>query len=387
MKPSTLIALLSVLVLGLFALATVRAFSIFNDQKTTQLAPVKVLVASQNFMKGTLLDPRMVRIRLLSSTEIVRFSSANPKSLLPALESAVSLRIAKENILADEPICEEQLEPFEEPEPVSKRLAPNMYDVTIGVLQEDSAGGQVHVGDWVDVYFMTVVNGSGVKESSRLIRIASNVKVIIKRNNLLPIFAPLCPGKIPFTLETNAYRAALIDFSRDKGDFRLMSLTESQCQRLERERTSVIKAEMNRPAESSPSREPDRSSDGTGESKTPNCRIAFTPIESVDYQREKQIVEAFDRDRTPISSRDLEKLFDLHRVPCPAIASRRLVIQQYSGTRRTNDIVISSDNQIENKPPGQRSNEPSDRDSADDSNAEFTFSTPKRPVLNPPSQR
>ena len=101
MKPSTLIALLSVLVLVLFALATARALSLFTGEKTMQLAPMKVLVANQNFMKGTLLDPRMVRVRLLSSAEIVRFSSANPKSLLPALESAVSLRIAKENILAD----------------------------------------------------------------------------------------------------------------------------------------------------------------------------------------------------------------------------------------------------------------------------------------------
>ena len=387
MKPSTLIALLSVLVLVLFALATARALSLFTGEKTMQLAPMKVLVANQNFMKGTLLDPRMVRVRLLSSAEIVRFSSANPKSLLPALESAVSLRIAKENILADEPICEEQLEPFEEPEPVSKRLAPNMYDVTIGVLQEDSAGGQVHVGDWVDVYFTTVVNGPGVNESSRLVRIASNVKVIIKRNNLLPIFAPLGPGKIPFTLETNAYRAALIDFSRDKGDFRLMSLTESQCQRLERERTSVIKADVNRPSESSSSSESFPHSDQTGENQTLNSRIAFTPIESVDYQKEKQIVAAFDRDRTPITSRDLEKLFELHRVLPPASTSRELVIQQYSGIRRTNDIIISADNRLQDQPPGQSANARLDRDSADDANAEFTFSTPKRPAPNPPSPR
>jgi Flp pilus assembly protein CpaB len=117
---------------------------LFSGQPPAVATTVSVLVSTQNVIKGTVLDPRMVRIRPMRPSEMQHYALAAMK-LLPATETAVTLRIAKVNILADQPISESDLEPFEGSEGIPKRLAPNMHDVTIGVLQEDSAGGHVRV--------------------------------------------------------------------------------------------------------------------------------------------------------------------------------------------------------------------------------------------------
>ncbi len=380
MRPSTLIALLISLTIGLMGLAGARALNLFSGQKPVAIPQISVLVSTQNVIKGTVLDPRMVRIRAMRPNEVQHYAQVGAQ-FLPATEAAVSLRIAKVNILADQPILEDQLEPFEGSDGIPKRLAPNMHDVTIGVLQEDSAGGHVRVGDWVDVYFTAKISGPGVKESLRQVRIASNARVIVKRNNLLPIFAPLPAGKIPFTLETNSYRAALIDYARDKGDFRLMSLAESVQRKLELARKKAMESANRVVAE------PDSASDTLPaeqpmQSDNPELhRIAFIPMESTEYLKEKSLVEVFEKEQAPISSLDLQKLFGIIP-PVRGVKKPKRVIEQFAGTRRLEDVEISPRNQIENSQRSpQQSNNPNNKvvDESFDDQLEYTFTKPPAP--------
>ena len=124
MKPSTLIALLIAVVLGLVAITAARLLNLFGSAPPVAAEPqIKVLVANQNIVKGALIEVSQVMVRPIKSEELAAYRRDSNK-YLPPLETAVYLRIAHENILADTPIRTDQLEPFENPEGVPERLAP-----------------------------------------------------------------------------------------------------------------------------------------------------------------------------------------------------------------------------------------------------------------------
>jgi Flp pilus assembly protein CpaB len=333
MKPSTLIALLIAVVLGLVAITAARLLNLFGSPPPVAAEPqIKVLVANQNIVKGALIEVTQVMVRPIKSEEVAAYRRDSNK-YLPPLETAVYLRIAHENILADTPIRTDQLEPFENPEGVPERLAPNMQPVNLSVRPEDSSGGLLRVGDWVNVLMTSLVTGPGLKDSPRQVLIVPNARVILKRNTLRPIYAALPTDKpVPFTIETNSYRAALLEFARDKGDFSLVAIPEVEGQRLETARTSAINAS--------------KSSDT---SRPELHLVAFSDPRSDPYKKELQIVSRYEQTAAPISNVSLQELFNLTiPPPLPPKPGPRpnTVIQQFSGTQRLADVVVAPDNRV-----------------------------------------
>ena len=103
---------------------------------------------------------------------------------------------------------------------------------------ENSAAGLIQVEDWVDVYLTSDVGRTDCGESSvKEALLAANVQVIAKRGTLYRTYAPLPAGPIQFTLAANLYRAALIDYARNKGVISLHPVS-----RAEKEKLDALKA-------------------------------------------------------------------------------------------------------------------------------------------------
>ena len=208
-----------------------------------------------------------------------------------------------------------------------------MQPVNLSVRQEDSSGGLLRVGDWVNVFMTSLVTGPGLKDSPRQVLIVPNARVILKRNTLRPIYAALPSDKpVPFTIETNAYRTALCEFARDKGDFSLVAIPEVEGQRLEAARKNAI--------------EVSKSSD----TSSPELHlVAFTDPKSDSYNKELRIVNKYEQTAAPISNVSLQELFNLTiPPPLPPQPGPRpnTVIQQFAGTHRLADVVVAADNRV-----------------------------------------
>ena len=343
MKPSTIVALLIATVVGLIGLSASRVVGLMRSPRQEgSTEAVKVLVAAQNILKGNLIDPKQVIVRPLKPGEKADYQVSNAE-YLPPMESAVYLRIAKENILADSPIKASQLEPLENPDGVPERLAPNMQPVNLSVLPKDSVGGLLRVGDWVNVYMNVVVSGPGLRESPRRALIVPNARVILKRNTLRPIYASISGDKpIPFTLETNTYRAALCEFARDMGEFSLVAIPEAEARSLEERRKKTM--ELGQDIESF---------DG-------QPRVSFLDLDSENYKKELALVSNHEKDLKPITNYNLQQLFDLDSPHAPLQRPKRTpirYIEQYHGTRRLDDVTVTPDRRIlrDTSTPGSRS--------------------------------
>jgi Flp pilus assembly protein CpaB len=326
MRPSSLIALLIAVVVGLLGISVARSLNLFGREPIVAgRPPVKILVANLNIVKGALMDVKAVVARPLREDEYPAYER-DSKKYLPPLATAVYLRVTKESIQADEPITEDKLEPFEPPDSVSKRIAPGMQAATVDVRLEDSAGGLIRAGDWVDVFFVSVINGPGIVDSERQVLMASKALVIVKRNSTLPYFAPLPAGKpVPFTLETTPELASLIEFSRDKGDFRLVLLPESEKKLLDAERKVTIAA-----ATSSATPSPSASN-------AANRRAAEAIVLAGAVGKAK-----------PISDDDLVRLFRLQAPRAPDEPPPIQSIQLLGGTRIVGEVYHSQGRMIAN---------------------------------------
>jgi len=331
MKSSTILALLMATVTGLVGVSSYRLWNHFRSPAVLKEEPqIKVLVANQNILKGNLIDPRQVMVRSLRPDEKGEYLQSTDH-YLPAIESAVYLRIAGENIMADTPIRTEYLEPFENPEGVPERLAPQMRPVNLSVEIDDSSGGLLRVGDWVNVYFSSLVTGEGLKDAPRRVLIVPNARIILKRNTLRPIYSSLPGDKpVPFTIETNGYRAALCDFAKDLGEFSLVAIPESEAKKLESARNHVL--------------EDARKEGASVEDET---LVSFNDPESDLYKTELDLVKRYVSNGEPISDHSLQELFRLvpRRVE-PAEPKRFTRIQQYHGTKRVDDVVISPERRV-----------------------------------------
>ncbi len=329
MKPSALIAILIAVVLGLLGVTAARLLNLFGSDPAEP--NITVLAANQNIVKGALVETRQVTVRPLRSSELDAYRRDRSK-YLPPLPTAIYLRIARENILTDTPIRTDQLEPFENPEGVPERLAPNRKPVNLAVKLDDSSGGLLRVGDWVNVVMTSLITGPGLKDSPRQVTIIPAARIILKRNTLRPIYTALPSDKpVPFTIETNSYRASLTEFARDKGDFSLVALPEVEGKRLEAARQAAILAAQSDDPSPAPS------------------LVSFANPRSEAYQKELRFVRNFEDKSAPIGSSNLEELFHLTLPPPPGPRPPVVpnsYIQQYSGAQRRADVVISPDNQI-----------------------------------------
>lgn len=354
MRASTLFALTAAIVLGL-AVATAAKYTGFFNGPPPPAPPAKkpdtqILAAAKNLFAGQMIDQTGVRVRPLRPEEAEDYEK-NKDQYLPAVPAAAVLRIPHVNIYADQPMRKDQLKEMAQPEPLHARLLPNMRAVNLSLPKERSAGGQVQVGEWVDVFLTSEVEYAQMKVV-RTACIAPKVRVIAKRNTLWPLFAPLPENKpVDFTLETNPYRAALIESTRAKGDLAIAPLGASEQRQLEVQRARLLE-------------NPDQP--GLGH---------FLSAGSPEAEEEDARLAAFLRGEA-VSERDLVRIFGL-QTPPPPLAT--ISVERVSGYFRLDpQLFTANGDPIANGPRLGASAPPSAKAGGEDS--AFQFRAPDCPT-------
>jgi len=221
MRASTLFGLAIALFLGVAAVVGIRVSGILDK---TPLAPDKVeppimvLVAKRNLYEGTASTSTDVGVRPASKAEIENALLRGP--LMPPSPEAAHLRIPSRSIAVDEILCRDDFSKQVVPDSVTSpsRMDPGMRSVNLVLPKDRAAGGLLRVGEYVDVYFTTMICADPKCSSARMATapLATNLKVIVKRDNLWTVMQ--APEERPsYILQANAYRAALIEFAKSRG--------------------------------------------------------------------------------------------------------------------------------------------------------------------------
>ena len=230
MRASTLFALFIAVMIGLAGLAAARYFGVFRTP-VVQPQPVvqlpKVLVAKKNLYEDIAMTPGDVEVRELTADEYDDYRK-NPEKYLSARPEAASMRVLNRNVGAGQILYNEYLTPQVIPKGVGEVLPPGMVAVHVEVTKDRANGGLIRIGDHVDVYLSTKIEGSGTPPVTRsgYAPIARGLPVIFKRDMLWPVVAPVPEGKpLAFTLAANPYRAALIEYAKSKGQLTLVPIS------------------------------------------------------------------------------------------------------------------------------------------------------------------
>jgi Flp pilus assembly protein CpaB len=318
MRASTVFALTIAILIGLGAVVGARYAGYLGKAEPAK-KEVQVLVAGRNIFPGDVIEAAWVKARALRPEELAHYE-ANKQQYLPPVPTAAALRVPKRGIEADSPILREDLQEMVKPEPLHARLLPNMRAVNISVPKDQSAGGLIQVGEWVDVYMTTTISAEGGAETTRTAPIANKVRVIAKRNALWNVFAALPENKpVHFTLEMNPYRAGLVEFARTKGTISLVPLSAAEQKTLEEKRAGLI------------------------ENKNGGAAIfpvAFAENTARDYDREEVRVEALNKGEYAIGTSDLVRIFDLSTTAPPRPDVR---VENFAGLKRNKTMNFGSD--------------------------------------------
>jgi Flp pilus assembly protein CpaB len=320
MRASTLFALTAAIVLGLAVATAAKYTGYFSaPAATAQPAPkkaeVQALVAARNLFAGDLIEADGLRVRTLRAEELEDYQK-NKDQYMPAVVQAGALRVAQKNIVADQPILKDYLKDMAKPDSLSVRLLPQMRAVTLSLPKERSVGGQVQVGEWVDIFLTSEIEGSHQKVV-RTAAIATKARVIAKRNTLWQVFKGLPEDKpVSFTVELNPYRAALIESTRSKGDFAIVPLGKDEQRLLEAQRERMVQA------------------------PGPGVLMHFLPPDSPEAAEEDARVAAFGRGELVISEMDLMRIFGL-QTPPPPLATNNVQVERISGAHRLETAVFS----------------------------------------------
>jgi Flp pilus assembly protein CpaB len=322
LRASTLFAITLASLLGLGVAIAAKASGLLNFAKVepTPIPPdrppdIYVLVGTRNLFGGSVIEGRDVTIRPLRPNERAEFQR-DPDRYFPPTPQAAALRILEHNIDADRPILKTDLRDLNLPDPVKTRLASHMRAVNVAIPKARCVGGMISPGDWVDVVLRSRISiGNDRQVMTRTASIAHNVRIIAKRNNLWPVLTPL-PDNVPvdFTLEANPYRAALIEFSKDKGDIALVPLPAAEQKTLEANRLARLQV---------------------GELSTQGY---FSEPDSTEYKDEDTRVSAFRNGDLPLDENDLIRIFNLKIEPPLAPPAPGPNIERYSGVRRLSSI-------------------------------------------------
>jgi Flp pilus assembly protein CpaB len=301
-------ALTLALLSGLGAVVAARYAGWLGKPAPAKEPEIQVLVAARNLFPGDLIDASYVKTRALKAEEKAEYEK-DKQQYLPPVPGAASLRVANKPIEADSPILRKDLKEMAKPEPLHQRLLPNMRAVNVSVQKDQSAGGLIQVGEWVDVYLTSTIT-QGEKEITKTAPVAQSLRVIAKRNALWVVFAALPENKpVQFTLEANPYRAGLIEFSKTKGNLTLVPLSAAEQRVLEDRRGRLL-------AGNNPRLLP----------------ISFAPATSTEANGEDGRVDAFNRGEYSIGSADLVRIFDLTTPPPPRA---QVVVEHFNGLSRT----------------------------------------------------
>lgn len=316
MRASTLFALTIAVLIGLSVAIAARVSGIFQHKPPDPPAKqeIKILVAAKNIFADNMIDTSDVQVRPLRADELAHFQE-HKEEYLPAVANAVYLRVAKLDLTADQPLLKRHLKDMAKPEALHERLMPAMRAISVSLNKDQTAGGQIQVGEWVDVLLTTTIEDGAGKSTTRTAAIAQHVRVIAKRNTLWPVFAALPKDQaLQFTLEVNPYRAALIEFGKTKGDLTLTPLPTSEQKRLESQRAALL--------------------DRPGVLQ----QVVFLEPGTAEAQEEENRVAAFNRGELSVSESDLVRIFGITTQPPPV---QRITIQQIGGLNHYAPAVFS----------------------------------------------
>lgn len=278
MKASTLFAVTVSLLLGLGAVAGARYAGLFKKDEAPPAAkepPIRVLVAANNMFEGVVVtSDQAVVVEVPPEAPGYAKLKANQDKLLPPRPAAVSSRIPRQHITADEPLYKAMFADISLPERITERLDPGMRSVNVSVQKDRAAGGAIRVGEYVDVMLTSDINykgerfGDGLKTNC----IARGCKVIMKRNNPWAALGSDPDDKpLNFTLQANPYRAGLIEFAINKGTLSLLPTTAPQ----------------------------------------PTTTGSFADLNSREYADEQTRVDLMNKNDYPITNADLVRIFNL----------------------------------------------------------------------------
>ncbi len=229
MKASTLFVVSIALFVGLASFATAKYFGLFNGgpklEAPIKEEPVMVLVANSDFYPNIAISANDVRVRELTAEEKSGgFYEKNKGKFLPAIAAAANLRIPNQKIKADTVLMREHFRE-ELPEAVTLRLNRGMDAVNVMVPKERAASGVIQLGEYVNVYLTSRIPRSDGATMIQTAQVARNCRVIMKRGSLYITMSSDPPGQpIPWGLEANPYRAALIDWAQHKGEITLQPI-------------------------------------------------------------------------------------------------------------------------------------------------------------------
>lgn len=303
MRASTMFALIVAVLVGLGAAVAAKATGLFNRaEPKKEPPPVMVLVAANNLFEGNMLQPTDVKLRPASYSEVEQLRRGE---LLPPVVQAAAKRFAKVAIPADSPIRKDSLEDLTAPSELRARLAPGTRAVNLAIPKHHASGGLINVGDWVDIQLMAAIEapavplpggaaqaGGTTAQAAILVR---GTRVIAKRNSLWPVNTPLGPDcPVNFTLEMNPYRAALLEFAKDKGTIVLLPVSDYDKRQLEARRN-----------------------DGMNAPVTQFVATSYSIPDSNEYQDEDKRVSSFLNGNYVISEADLVRVFQLKYNPPP----------------------------------------------------------------------
>ncbi len=317
MRASTLFALTIAILIGLGVAIWAKVSGLFNPAaEAPQKQEIKILAAAQNIFAGDTITPSWVQVRSLKAEEYEHYQK-HKDQYLPPLKNAAALRISSKDILADQPLLKDHLAPMQKPKPLHTRLMPSMRAVSVSLEKEQSVGGLLQVGEWVDVLLTSTVKGPQGNETTRTATVAPTVRIIAKRGTLWPVFAPLPEDEpVQFTLEVNPYRASLIEFSRNKGTLTLTPLPQSEQEKLEVERTALMK-------------KPDLIR-----------QVHFEKPGTPEAKAEEKRVKLFNQGELVITEQDLVQLFGLTTAAPP---EAKIEIQQMVGMNTFAPATFASD--------------------------------------------
>lgn len=304
MKASTVFLLALAALVGLSAAAAARYAGLFAKKEPVAAVvekppAVRALVSRINLYEDIAVVENQVEVRELSTDDQAEFARVLGPTwrdkLMPPLPSAAHLRLPKALIPAGRVLLKDQFADPALPDALTVRLEPNTRAVAVALPKDRTGGGQLRVGEYVDVMLTSRV-GLGGKEELRTACVARGCKVVMKRNSLWTVLATDPDDKpVHFTLQANAYRAALIEFARNHGEISLQ-----------------------------PAPAPVR----TGGS--------FADPASKEYALEDQRVEAVNRGELAVGDRDLVRVFGVQPPPAsartPPNVTRHLVGVNPAGT-------------------------------------------------------
>lgn len=340
MRASTILAAIIAVVVGLLVVVLIRWwkpewFGLRPGQAQAgqgQALGQPILVAARNIYAGKCITEEDVRVRQERPKEREQYAN---QRLLPAYVPAAVGRIAVKPIPADQPITEDALEPLEAyKDQLAERITPGMRAVNLQLPITESGGGLIRVGDYVDVLIKTTVETShdclSLAELCRLGLPATmegilvrDARVIVRRNVLWPNCRPYSLCVTNFILETNPYRAALLEYAKDRGLITLIPISDVERKlELENRRQAFLEDKGVFPT---------RLFNMTGKEvldyeasltkvpvDDPKRYLTYHLHSSEEYRLENFRVRDVLRGQRMINDQDLARIFDLRLRPPPA---------------------------------------------------------------------